>query len=193
MGTPRLPCTLRFVEAASRPGGSATASPSPAAGGSAASAHGCSAAAAVVTPRAQPQHRVSRRAPRTAALARILRRVSSARLVLLLGLAVGGVESCRRKRRLGSLVLRSAVLVRGLRRGRSSARSAPATLVRRWVGLGCWEHADLENTVGVVKVEAPVAHERAFIHWREARSPSRHNRRLFQNRVFNYQRYTRHS
>ena len=43
-------------------------------------------------------------------------------------------------------VLLSAVLVRGLRRGRSSATSAPATLVRRWVGLGCWEHADLEDT-----------------------------------------------
>ena len=56
------------------------------------------------------------------------------------------------------------VLVRGLRRGRSSARSAPATLVRRWVGLGCWEHVDLEDTVSVLKVEAPVAHERAHLH-----------------------------
>ena len=35
------------------------------------------------------------------ALARIPRRVSSARLVLLLGLAVRGVGSCRRERRLG--------------------------------------------------------------------------------------------
>eukprot|EP00964_Phaeocystis_antarctica_P004599 scaffold2480_cov65-Phaeocystis_antarctica.AAC.2 len=60
-------------------------------------------------------------------------------LVLLLGLAVRGVGRCRRKRRLGSssLVLRSAVLVQGLRRGRSSARPAPATLVRRWVSSWC--------------------------------------------------------
>ena len=82
-------------------------------------------------------------------------------MVLLLGLAVRGVGSCRRKRRLGSgsLALRSAVLVRGLRRGRSSARSAPATLVRRWVGLEHRGHLELHATQ--LKLEPPIrANER---------------------------------
>ena len=169
MGTPRLPCTLRFVEAASRPGGSATASRSPAARGSAASAHGLlggsggsDAAGAAAAGLAG------------ACLARRRWRefsVASAAPGWCCSLdwqsgewrVADGSAGPGRRLGSGSLVLLSAVLVRGLRRGRSSATSAPATLVRRWVGLGCWEHADFEDTVGVLKVEAPVAHERAFI------------------------------
>ena len=133
LGAAASKSTLRFVEDASRPGGSATASRSPAAGGSAASAQGLlggsgGSDAAGAAACAELAARLPRRR-----WCEVPRRVSSARLVLLLGQAVRGVGRCRRKRRLGSgsLVLRSAGLVRGLRRGRSSARSAPAAVVRR--------------------------------------------------------------
>ena len=84
--------------------------------------------------------------------------------MLLLGLAVGGAENCRRKRQLssGSLVLLSAVLVRG------AFVVAGAAPDRRQLPLSGGELTldagntlrNLEDTVSVLEVEAPVAHGR---------------------------------
>eukprot|EP00964_Phaeocystis_antarctica_P057576 scaffold34082_cov62-Phaeocystis_antarctica.AAC.2 len=149
LGAAASKSTLRFVEDASRPGGSATASRSPAAGGSAASAQGllggsggCDAAGAAA---AELAARHSRRRWREFPVA-----------------PGSGEMPTERRLGSGSLALRSAVLVRGLRRRSSNARSAPATLVRKWVGLEHLGHLELQAPN--LKLETPVrAHEREHL------------------------------
>ena len=150
LGAAATKFTLRFVEVASRPGGSAISSRSPAIGGSAASAQGLlggsggsdaagAAAAELAARRALRRWREVPVASATRGWCCPLGWQSRGWRVGDGSDGLAPAASCFSAR-----CMYGAFVVAG-----ASPDRRPSYPCQEVVGLGCWEHADLEDTVGV--------------------------------------------